>query len=253
MTEAEARALLTAAGVEGAAGDVSRLRAAATDDAEFAALVHRRAAREPVSHLLGRRAFWNHEFLVTPAVLDPRPDTETLVEAALAEPFATVLDLGTGSGCILLSLLDERPDATGVGTDLSEAALEVARRNAARLDAGRRATWLRSDWLVDVTGHFDLVVSNPPYIAEAEMADLSPEVLHEPRLALTPGGDGLDAYRILTRDAPEHLAPGGRLIVEIGAGQGPAVAALFAAAGLARIVVLEDLNGRKRVVSGKKT
>lgn len=245
--------MLRAAGVPDAARDVARLRDAAATDAAFDALIRRRAGRVPMSHITGRRAFWMHDFIVTPDVLDPRPDTETLVEAALSAPFDTVLDLGTGSGCILLSLLHERPAAGGTGTDLSDAALAVARRNADLVGVAERVTFRASDWLAGVTGTFDLIVSNPPYITGAEMAELSPEVLHEPHLALSPGGDGLDAYRILCRDAPAHLTPGGRLMVEIGAGQGAAVTGLFQAANLVNIRILDDLNGKNRVVSGEKT
>ena len=180
------------------------------------------------------------------------PDTETLVDVALARPVARVLDLGTGSGCILASLLHEMPDATGTGTDISGAALSVAARNLEIAGVTGRATLLRSDWFGTVTGTFDLIVSNPPYISAAEMNDLSPEVLHEPHIALTPGGDGLDAYRILARDAPSHLEVGGRLIVEIGAGQAAAVHDFFAAASLREIRVRDDINGKNRVISAEK-
>ncbi|MEL6587065.1 MAG: peptide chain release factor N(5)-glutamine methyltransferase, partial [Pseudomonadota bacterium] len=185
--------------------------------------------------------------------LDPRPDTETLVEAALQAPFARVLDLGTGSGCILLSLLHERPHATGVGTDLSAKALAVAAQNADRVGVATRVTWRQSDWLAAVTGTFDLIVSNPPYITAAEMGGVAPEVLREPALALSPGGDGLDAYRAIARDAPNHLDAAGRLLVEIGPTQGGAVCALMAEAGLRNIAVLPDLDGRDRVVLAEKT
>lgn len=252
MTDAEARAILTASGVADPAGDVLRLRDAVRDGATFADLVGRRAAREPLSHLTGRRAFWMHDFIVTADVLDPRPDTETLVEHARARPFARLLDLGTGSGCILASLLHEMPDATGIGTDISDAALAVAARNLRLAGVEHRARLLRSDWLMSVAGQFDLIVSNPPYISTSEMAELSPEVLCEPRIALTPGGDGLDAYRILAREAPARLVPGGRLMVEIGAQQGDAVTALFTAADLTDVRLLNDINGKNRVVSGKK-
>jgi len=211
-----------------------------------------RAARKPVSQILGRRAFWKHDFIVTPDVLDPRPDTETLVEAALALPWRRVLDLGTGSGAILLSLLAARPGAAGTGTDVSDAALAVARRNAVQLGVQDRATLLRSDWFVAITGRFDLIVSNPPYIAADEMGTLMPEVRdHEPRIALTDEGDGLSAYRAICAGALAHLAPGGALIVEIGHRQGAAVAALFRDAGLSEVCVLPDLDGRDRVVCGR--
>ena len=218
--------------------------------ARFAALVTRRAAREPLSHLTGQRLFWGRAFAVSSAVLDPRPETELLVATALAEPFTRVLDLGTGSGAILISLLADRPAGTGVGVDLSPAALAVARKNAEALGVAERSTWVESDWFAGVEGRFDLILSNPPYIAAEEMAGLSPEVrLHEPHLALTDGADGLSAYRAIVAGAGAHLAPGGRLMVEIGPTQGQAVAALFARAGLQAIRILPDFDGRDRVVA----
>ena len=174
-----------------------------------------------------------------------------LIEAALAEPFASVLDLGTGTGAILISLLAERPGTRGIGTDISPAALIVARENADRI--GVCADFMESDWFSGLSGEFDLIVSNPPYIALTEMDDLSPEVaLWEPRQALTDGADGLSAYRAITAGAPAHLTPGGRLIVEIGPSQGAAVAALMAGAGLVDPHVLRDLDGRDRIVCGRK-
>jgi release factor glutamine methyltransferase len=217
--------------------------------AAYGDAITRRAARVPVSRIIGRRSFWKHEFEISDAVLDPRPDTETLVEIALGSEFDTVLDLGTGSGCILLSLLAERPGARGTGTDISQPALEIARRNAARLGV-ERAAFLQSDWFAGVEGRFDLIVSNPPYIAAADMPGLSPEVRHDPAIALSPGGDGLDAYRAIAAGAGAHLAAGGRLLVEIGHEQGAAVAALFRAAGLAEVAVHPDINGKDRVVAG---
>lgn len=220
----------------------------------FLTLVERRSERVPVSHLTGRRGFYGRSFLVTPEVLDPRPETETLVEAALAQPFATVLDLGTGSGNILLTLLAERDGAVGVGTDLSAAALNVAfwNRNALRLED--RAELLEGDWfaaLRGVTERFDLIVSNPPYIAAGEMAGLAPEVRdHEPRAALTDGFDGLSAYRVIAAGAASWLAPGGRLLLEIGPTQGAEVRGLLAGAGFLQTAVTPDLDGRDRVVSG---
>ncbi|MCA2010037.1 peptide chain release factor N(5)-glutamine methyltransferase [Cereibacter sphaeroides] len=211
-----------------------------------------RIARHPVSHITGRRAFWGRDFVVTPDVLDPRPETETLVAEALSTPFRRVLDLGTGSGAILLSLLAERPAATGIGVDLSEAALDVARRNAHLLGITDRARLTRSDWFTAVDGTFDLIVSNPPYIAQDEMDSLSPEVLREPHMALSPGGDGLDAYRTIARGASAHMAPGARLMVEIGPTQSAAVSALFAEAGLVAITTLRDLDGRDRVVCAQR-
>jgi release factor glutamine methyltransferase len=261
---------LAAAGVEGAARDARRLLAHALgiDPARltlaldaplgpaapaFAAAVAARAERRPLSHITGRRAFMGRDFRVTPDVLDPRPETEVLIAAALAAPFSRVLDLGTGSGAILLTLLAEVPGATGLGTDVSEAALAVARDNARALGVGDRAAFCKADWLSGVAGTFDLIVSNPPYIAEAELAALEPEVqLWEPRAALTPGGDGLGAYRAIAAGAAPHLAPGGRLILEIGAAQGVAVPAILAAEGWTGIAVLPDLDGRDRVVVARR-
>lgn len=222
----------------------------------YLTLVERRAERVPVSHLTGRRQFYGRDFLVTPEVLDPRPETETLIEVALAEPFATVLDIGTGTGCILLTLLAERENAIGLGTDVSEAALEVAywNRNALRLED--RAMLRAGSWfgaLEDTDDMFDLIVSNPPYIAVSEMPFLSPEVRgYEPRLALTDEADGLTAYRALLAGFGPWLAPGGRLVVEIGASQGMAVSRLFSAADLRGVRVIPDLDGRDRVVVATK-
>src|SRR5690606_16628370 len=166
----------------------------------------------------------------------------TLVAEALAQPFLKVLDLGTGTGCILLSCLKGMPMARGLGTDISDAALRVAIGNTRDLGLEARARFRKSDWFSGVTGAFDLIVSNPPYIAAEEMPTLAPEVLDwEPHLALSPGGDGLDAYRAIARGAGARLMPGGRLLVEIGPSQGQAVAGLFQAAGLAEVRVLPDL------------
>jgi release factor glutamine methyltransferase len=275
MTAAEAlRAaipLLTAAGVPdaprdgrlllahamGIAADRLTLHAAeilSPDAARaFDAAVTARRARQPVSQITGQRLFWGRSFRVTPDVLDPRPETEGLIAEALSQPFARILDLGTGSGCVLLSCLMDIPVATGLGTDLSPKALDVARHNAQQLRLASRATFILSDWFQRVEGHFDLILSNPPYIAQSEMSVLAPEVRDwEPHLALTPGGDGLDAYRAITRGARAHLSLGGRLVVEIGPAQGAAVAAMFSAAGLDRVRVLPDMDGRDRVVSGIK-
>ncbi len=221
------------------------------DGQSFLAKITRRAKREPLSHILGYRDFYHHRFIVTPAVLDPRPDTETLIEVALRQPFSRVLDLGTGSGCILLSLLAARGQATGLGTDISAAALDVARQNQAALHLGQRARFLQSDWFERVEGPFDLIVANPPYITATEMENLQPEVRHyEPRLALTDEADGLTAYRLITKYAPTYLAPGGRLIFEIGATQAAAVTAMMRNGGFADISVNPDLDGRDRVVAG---
>lgn len=222
-------------------------------EAMYDAALAARRARQPVAQITGRRLFWGLSFRVTRDVLDPRPETETLVAEALSRPFLKVLDLGTGSGCILLSCLKGMPLARGLGTDISDAALQVAMGNTRDLGLEARARFRKSDWFAGVTGAYDLIVSNPPYIAAEEMPALAPEVRDwEPHLALTPGGDGLDAYRAITRGAGGRLMPGGRLLVEIGPTQGPAVAALFAAAGLAEVRVLPDLDGRDRVVVGEK-
>ena len=260
-----------AAGVEGAARDARWLLAHALGlspdalaarlaeplgpeaEAGFAAAVAAREKRQPVSQIIGRRAFWGRDFVVTPDVLDPRADTETLVKVALAEPFARVLDLGTGSGCLLVTLLAERPLARGLGTDISEAALAVARANASRHGVTDRAEFVRADWFEGVEGEFDLIVSNPPYIALDEMTGLAPEVREwEPRRALTDEGDGLSAYRAIASGAIAHLAQDGRLVVETGAGQGAAVTALFRAAGLDSVTCHADLEARQRAVMGRK-
>nr|WP_237693205.1 peptide chain release factor N(5)-glutamine methyltransferase [Octadecabacter algicola] len=220
--------------------------------ASFRDLVARRAAREPMSHLTGRRDFYEHQFEVNANVLDPRPDTECLVIAALEQPFSRVLDMGTGTGCILLSLLAARPETSGVGSDLSDTALVVAARNTALLELDHRTSLIVSDWFSDVVGTFDLIVSNPPYIAADEMAGLSPEVLHEPRMALTDEGDGLSCYRIIASGAPIHLSAGGWLMVEIGPTQAAAVVAMFETAGLVNVEIRQDLDGRDRVILGQK-
>lgn len=259
---------LLAAGVEGAARDLRLLLAFAigipadrvtlvlqdplSDPAlaRFDAAVAARIARQPVSQIVGGRQFWGRWFRVTPDVLDPRPETEALIAAALGGTFSRVLDLGTGSGAILITLLAERPLATGVGVDLSTQALSVAAGNAAALAVAERAVFQHSDWLRDVRGRFDLVVANPPYIAEDEMPGLSPEVRGwEPLMALTPGGDGLDAYRRILRDIGSVLAPSGRLLLETGALQGAAVAGLCRDAGLQAVTILQDMDGRDRVIS----
>ena len=167
--------------------------------------------------------------------------------AALERPFARVLDLGTGTGCLAVTLLAERPEASGVATDLSEAALAVARRNAEAHGVAERLELRHGDWWAPVEGRFDLIVSNPPYVAAAEMAGLAPEVRAEPRLALTPGGDGLGAYRAIADGLLRHLVPGGRALLEIGATQGPAVAAILRAAGLDAVRLRPDMDGRDRV------
>jgi len=219
--------------------------------AAFDAAIARRVAREPVSHILGRRAFYGREFLVSADVLDPRPETEILIQEALTQPFASALDLGTGSGAILLTLLAECPISKGIGTDLSEAALAAARQNCAALGLGNRARFQLANWWQGVEGTFDLIVSNPPYIAASEMPDLSPELAYEPRMALTDEADGLTAYRAIVAEARAHLAPRGRILLEIGPTQGAAVSDLLLAQGFKAVRVIADLDGRDRVVCGQ--
>jgi release factor glutamine methyltransferase len=215
-------------------------------------LIARRAAREPVWRIIGHRDFYGRRFRITPEVLDPRPETEILIDTALLQPFSSVLDLGTGSGCILLTLLAERPTARGLGTDLSPAALRIAQENAISLGLDQAARFAPSDWFSAIDGRFDLIVSNPPYIAADEMPALSPEVRNwDPQMALTPGGDGLDPYRQIAASAREYLSPGGRLLVEIGPTQAASVRDFFAAAGLIDLQVHADLDGRDRVVAGR--
>lgn len=231
---------------------------AVSDDlqARYAAMLDARATGQPVAQIIGQRLFWGRVFRVTPDVLDPRPETETLIEAALERPFKRVLDLGTGSGAILLTLLSERPEATGLGVDLSPKALDVARGNAQALGVAARAELKASDWFSDLSGQFDLILSNPPYIAQSDYLTLSRDVREfEPRMALVPSGDddtGLNAYRAICAQAGAYLADRGWLMVEIGAGQGRAVAELFAAAQLQNIALLPDMDGRDRVVIGQK-
>lgn len=268
---AEGAARLAAAGVPEAGRDARRLMAAAlgieparlvlaagdpvetTVAARFAAMVDQRAQFRPVAQIVGVRGFWGRDFAVTGAVLDPRPETETLVALALKGGAARrLLDLGVGSGAILLTLLAEWPDAEGVGTDFDAAALAVAVKNAARLGVAGRADLQRTDWADGVAGPFDLVVSNPPYIAEGEMAGLSRDVLDwEPRGALTAGVSGLEAYEQIAGCLPGLMAPGGRVLLEIGPTQGAAVAAMLAMAGVEAVRVHPDFDGRDRVVAGR--
>jgi release factor glutamine methyltransferase len=239
--------------------DASRVTLIAPDDIapeisqRYEQLIELRTRRVPVSHLIGEREFYGRRFKVSGDVLDPRPDTETLIEAALAEPFASVLDIGTGSGCILITLLAERDNAVGVGTDLSEAACLQAAANAVLNNVQTRADIYQSDWFGAVRGRYDLIVSNPPYLAASEMDDVSPELRdHEPRMALTDEADGLTGYRVLASLGQKFLDPQGRLLAEIGWQQGPDVIALFQQAGWENPRLLQDLDGRDRVVCAEK-
>ncbi len=263
-------ARLAAAGVPDAARDARRLMAAALgigagrltlaapeplppgSQEAFERMLAERARFRPVAQIVGRRAFWGRDFTVSSAVLDPRPETETLIALALAGPEpATILDLGTGSGAILVTLLAEWPGARGVGTDIDAAALAVAAENAERHDVAGRAAFRLADWTDAIGGRFDLVVSNPPYIAEAELAALAADVRDwEPRHALTPGPSGTESYARIAAGLGGVLAPGGRALLEIGAGQGAAVSALLGEAGY-RARVHPDLDGRDRVVEAR--
>jgi release factor glutamine methyltransferase len=265
---ARGAAALAAAGVPDPARDARRLMAAAlgiasdrltlaADEAveaavaeAFGRMLAERARFRPVAQIVGSRLFWGRSFAVTGAVLDPRPETETLIACALAGPEpASILDLGTGSGAILVTLLAEWPRARGTGTDIDAEALAVAAGNAARLGVAGRARFTRADWTEGVAGRFDLLVSNPPYVAAAELAALAPDVRDwEPRHALTPGPTGLEAYRRIADGLPRVLARGGRALLEIGPTQAPAVGALLRAAGCRPVRVHRDLDGRDRVI-----
>jgi release factor glutamine methyltransferase len=221
--------------------------------------IARRLAREPVARILGWREFYGRSFILGKDTLDPRPDTETLVEAALdivrergwQERPLRLLDLGTGTGCILVTLLAELPFAAGLGTDLSLGALAIAAANAEAHEVGARASFAAADWLDAVSGKFDLILSNPPYVEAGEIAGLATEVAaHDPRLALDGGPDGLEAYRRIAMRARDALTKDGRLLVEIGPGQEDDVGAIFARAGLTfkRGEGRRDLAGRPRVV-----
>ena len=233
------------------AGDLLEPR----DARAFADLLRRREAGEPVAQITGHRGFWSLELAVTPDTLIPRPETELLVELALdrlprTEP-RRVLDLGTGTGAIALAIASERPLADLTAVDASQAALDVARDNAA--EAGLALRLRHSDWFSAVAGErFDLVASNPPYIADGDPHLQQGDLRFEPRAALASGPDGLDAIRVITRDAPAHLVPGGWLLVEHGYEQGPAVRALFAAAGLQSVATERDLEQRDRVTLGRR-
>lgn len=224
--------------------------------AAFRVLIERRARREPIAYILGRCEFWSLTFKVGPDVLIPRSDTETLVAAALKvlPPGGTLLDIGVGSGAIALAIAHERPDVQVEGLDLSPAALVLAAENAQLLGLAARVTLRQGDlFALDNSGQYDVIVSNPPYIAIGEQTTLMPEVRDfEPALALFAGDDGLDCYRALIPAARAALRNSGTLLVEVGAGQAAAVAELFAVAGYADIFTNRDLAGIERVVGGRK-
>ena len=225
-------------------------------------LTGRRVRREPMAYILGEREFWGLPFKVSPAVLVPRPDSETLIEAALdllpeRERPLRILDLGVGSGCLLLTLLREYPKATGVGVDASPEALAIAGENAGMLGVASRARlmvddWRQAGWTDRLGGPFDLLVSNPPYIETSTIAALMPEVAnHEPRLALDGGPDGLEAYRIIAAAAPTLITPGGWALVEGGEGQAIDISGIFASVGMSPLAPRKDLAGVERVVASQ--
>jgi release factor glutamine methyltransferase len=280
MTRSEAvariAARLAAAGIADARAEAWLLLAAATgheraalmasaaavlgpdQEARLDALVRRRAAREPIAYILNQKEFWSLAFEVGPGVLIPRPETESVVEAALDEIGArtagvSILDLGTGSGCLLLALLSELPDATGLGTDASPDALALARRNAARLGLADRCEFRLAHWGEGVAGAFDAIVSNPPYVAEGEWERLQPEIREfEPRAALVAGPDGLEGYRSLASDCARLLAPDGLCALEIGYGQGDDVTRILAGHGLQVTKRRADLAGIERCVIARR-
>jgi release factor glutamine methyltransferase len=221
-------------------------------EAELERLVRRRLAREPIAYILGEKEFWSLPFQVGPAVLIPRPESETVVEAALAalperQAALRLLDLGTGSGCLLLALLSELPNTTGLGVDASAAALEIAEANAHRLGLAGRARFEQRTWATGLDCPFDLIVSNPPYVSEADRAKLQPEIRDfEPQAALFAGPDGLEAYRALAPDCARLLRPAGFLALEIGQGQGDPVARILEQHGLIVTARYSDLAGIER-------
>ena len=229
----------------------------ADEKAQLESELARRAAHEPVSRIVGRRHFWTLDLAVSPDTLDPRPDTESLIETVVqAIPergqALRILDLGTGTGAILLALLAEYPNATGVGVDRSEGALNVARANAENHGLSPRVAFAAGDWSEGIEGPFDVIVSNPPYIESGHLSGLPPEVRdHDPALALDGGVDGLDAYRAIIPAIPALLGPGGFAVFEIGAGQGDAVTRLAREHGLAPVGSRRDLGGIERALSFK--
>jgi len=251
----EARILLAhALGVDLAGLLRRRTDPVAPREAErFASLVARRAAHVPAALLLGHREFWSLDFIVTPDTLIPRPDSELIIEVAVGlhpdRKLGRILDLGTGTGCLMLAALTEFPDAWGLGVDRSAAAAMVARRNTQRLCLSDRATIMVGSWTEAIIGRFDLLLCNPPYIESADIAGLMPEVaVHEPHLALDGGADGLDPYRRLFPDLHRCLAPGGVALFEFGAGQAAALLDLAGEAGLTIVGVRDDIAGHPRVM-----
>ena len=220
--------------------------------ARFDDAITQRQNHRPVSRIIGVRQFWGRNFQITDDVLDPRGDTETLIAEALKTPAKRILDLGTGSGILGITLATEQVDAVVVVTDISQAALAVAKANAKLHRVEERIEFIESDWFDSVSGKFDLIISNPPYIGENELAGLEPDVIdYDPMIALTPGGDGLAPYRIIAGQSQNYLNENGRVIVEIGHSQGYDVKDLFLQAGFAGVQILQDLDGKDRAIVAK--
>lgn len=267
---AEAARLLAAAGIEEPRREARLLLAAAlavdtaiilghpervlgrSEHARFAGLLARRLAREPMARVLGRREFWSLDFALAPETLVPRPDSETLVEAALANisdrsAALRLLDFGTGTGCLLLALLSELPASTGIGIDLVPNAANMARRNAAALGLAGRSRFIAGSWGAAISGSFDVIVANPPYVESGTIAALAPEVAqYDPRIALDGGADGLDSYRALAPDLARLLGKAAVAVVELGAGQAAPVAAMMREAELVIEQICRDLAGVER-------
>lgn len=217
----------------------------------FQRLIKKRLKFQPISQIIGERYFWKNKFFINSDVLDPRPDTETLIEHTLSfGSFFNILDLGTGSGCIILSLLDEYNAAMGIGVDKSKKALNVAQKNAELLNLNDRVKFQLGNWCDGLDNKFDLIVSNPPYISEKEILGLSNDVINwEPRIALTPEGDGLGAYKNIINGVKNILIPNGRIIFEIGHAQGNEVSNLLKTNNFKEINIVKDINNKDRVVS----
>ena len=234
-------------------------RLSPTEVCKIEALSRRREGREPLSRIIGEREFWSLSFAVTPSVLDPRPESETLIELVLSKlagrgDATEILDLGTGSGCLLLALLNDLPNARGLGLDISAGAVEAARRNAASLGLSGRARFEKGDWNRNVEGRWQIVVCNPPYIETSAIGTLEPEVREfDPVLALDGGEDGLEAYRAAVPAAVQALAPGGWAAFEVGLGQAPEVVSMFETEGLTEITVAADLARTPRALVGRRS
>ena len=215
-------------------------------------LISRRINREPIAKILGKRQFWGRTFFISEDVLDPRGDTETLINYVKDRPVRSVLDLGTGSGVIAISLACEWKEVHVVATDISEAALFVAQKNAKYFDVQDKIDFLKSDWFEAIEGKFDLIISNPPYIGLSEINEISQEVLnHEPELALFAGSDGLGAYERIIPQLKKFLNPGGTVVLEIGASQSDSVKTLMNSSGLSEVKTLKDLARKDRLVTAK--